>query len=147
MRIKRLHDIFYKKEKRFLNPKLSFIELFKILKVKPNHSILDVGCANGELLYNLKKKYRHNKLSGFELPENNSNIIETYDTNFAFLTKNPTLLVKVSSYSLAPEIVEIPDHNWFVGVQFHPELKSKPFDPHPLFTSFIYSAVKQARLV
>ena len=67
MRIKRLHDFFYKKEKRFSNPKLSFIELFKILKVKPNHSILDVGCANGELLYNLKKKYRSNKLSGFEL--------------------------------------------------------------------------------
>ena len=55
MRIKRLHDSFYKNEKRFSNPKLSFIELFKILKIKPNDSILDVGCANGELLYNLKK--------------------------------------------------------------------------------------------
>jgi len=67
MRIKRLHDSFYKNEKRFSNPKLSFIELFKILKIKSNDSILDVGCANGELLYNLKKKYRDNKLSGFEL--------------------------------------------------------------------------------
>jgi CTP synthase len=46
-----------------------------------------------------------------------------------------------------PEIVEIPDHPWFVGVQFHPELKSKPFAPHPLFTSFIKAAVEQARLV
>ena len=36
-----------------------------------------------------------------------------------------------------PEIVELPDHPWFIGVQFHPELKSKPFDPHPLFASFI----------
>ncbi len=46
-----------------------------------------------------------------------------------------------------PEIVEIPDHPWFVGVQFHPELKSKPFEPHPLFASFIEAAVKQSRLV
>ena len=46
-----------------------------------------------------------------------------------------------------PEIVERPDHPWFVGVQFHPELKSRPFDPHPLFASFIEAAVKQSRLV
>jgi CTP synthase len=46
-----------------------------------------------------------------------------------------------------PEIVERPDHPWFVGVQFHPELKSRPFDPHPLFASFIDAAVRQSRLV
>ncbi|WP_029009778.1 CTP synthase [Azospirillum halopraeferens] len=46
-----------------------------------------------------------------------------------------------------PEIVEIPEHPWFIGVQFHPELKSKPFDPHPLFTSFIKAAIAQSRLV
>jgi CTP synthase len=46
-----------------------------------------------------------------------------------------------------PEIVEIPDHPWFIGVQFHPELKSKPFEPHPLFTSFVKAAVTQSRLV
>ena len=46
-----------------------------------------------------------------------------------------------------PEIVERPDHPWFVGVQFHPELKSKPFEPHPLFASFIAAALKQSRLV
>ena len=46
-----------------------------------------------------------------------------------------------------PEIVERPDHPWFVGVQFHPELKSRPFEPHPLFASFIEAAVKQSRLV
>ena len=46
-----------------------------------------------------------------------------------------------------PEIVERPDHPWFVGVQFHPELKSKPFDPHPLFASFIGAALRQSRLV
>ena len=53
----------------------------------------------------------------------------------------------MSPDGILPEIVEIPDHPWFVGVQFHPELKSKPFDPHPLFTSFIAGAIDQARLV
>ena len=46
-----------------------------------------------------------------------------------------------------PEIVERPDHPWFIGVQFHPELKSRPFEPHPLFAGFIQAAVKQSRLV
>ncbi|CAK0747070.1 CTP synthetase [Azospirillaceae bacterium] len=46
-----------------------------------------------------------------------------------------------------PEIVEIPSHPWFIGVQFHPELKSRPFDPHPLFKDFIRAAVVQSRLV
>jgi len=58
--------------------------------------------------------------------------------------------VVFSGYSpdgLLPEIVEISDHPWFVGVQFHPELKSKPFDPHPLFKSFINAAKDQSRLV
>ncbi len=46
-----------------------------------------------------------------------------------------------------PEIVEIPDHPWFIGVQYHPELKSKPFDPHPLFVSFVKAALDKSRLV
>ena len=46
-----------------------------------------------------------------------------------------------------PEIIEMPDHPWFVGVQFHPELKSKPLEPHPLFRDFIRAAVEQSRLV
>jgi CTP synthase len=46
-----------------------------------------------------------------------------------------------------PEIVERPDHPWFIGVQFHPELKSRPFEPHPLFAGFIEAALKQSRLV
>jgi CTP synthase len=53
----------------------------------------------------------------------------------------------LSPDGLLPEIVEIPDHPWFIGVQFHPELKSRPFDPHPLFKSFIGAAVEQSRLV
>ena len=46
-----------------------------------------------------------------------------------------------------PEIVEYPDHPWFIGVQFHPELKSKPFEPHPLFADFVRAAVEVSRLV
>jgi len=46
-----------------------------------------------------------------------------------------------------PEIIELPNHPWFVGVQYHPELKSQPFDPHPLFASFVEAALKQSRLV
>jgi CTP synthase len=46
-----------------------------------------------------------------------------------------------------PEIVEWSDHPWFIGVQFHPELKSKPFDPHPLFADFVRAALETSRLV
>jgi CTP synthase len=53
----------------------------------------------------------------------------------------------MSPDGMLPEIVELPDHPWFIGVQFHPELKSKPFEPHPLFTSFVRAAVDQSRLV
>lgn len=53
----------------------------------------------------------------------------------------------MSPDGVLPEIVELPSHPWFVGVQFHPELKSKPFAPHPLFTSFVRAALEQSRLV
>jgi len=53
----------------------------------------------------------------------------------------------MSPDGLLPEVVEIPAHPWFIGVQYHPELKSRPFDPHPLFASFIAAAVEQSRLV
>jgi CTP synthase len=53
----------------------------------------------------------------------------------------------MSPDGVLPEMIELPGHPWFVGVQFHPELKSRPFDPHPLFASFVGAAVKQARLV
>ncbi|MDP7151583.1 MAG: gamma-glutamyl-gamma-aminobutyrate hydrolase family protein, partial [Paracoccaceae bacterium] len=53
----------------------------------------------------------------------------------------------VSPDGRLPEIVEWKDHPWFIGVQFHPELKSKPFDPHPLFADFVRAAVETSRLV
>jgi CTP synthase len=53
----------------------------------------------------------------------------------------------MSPDGLLPEMIEYEDHPWFIGVQFHPELKSRPFEPHPLFSSFIGAAVNQSRLV
>jgi CTP synthase len=63
------------------------------------------------------------------------------------LEKGGLVFSGMSPDGLLPEIVERPDHPWFVGVQFHPELKSRPFDPHPLFAGFIAAALRQARLV
>jgi len=73
-----------------------------------------------------------------------------YEVNINYkerLEKAGLIFSGMSPDGQLPEIVEIPDHPWFIGVQFHPELKSKPFDPHPLFTSFIKAAVEQSRLV
>ena len=53
----------------------------------------------------------------------------------------------MSPDGVLPEIIEYADHPWFIGVQFHPELKSRPFAPHPLFASFIDAAITQSRLV
>ncbi len=73
-----------------------------------------------------------------------------YEVNTGYreaLEKGGLVFSGMSPDDMLPEIVERPDHPWFVGVQFHPELKSKPFDPHPLFASFIAAAVAQSRLV
>ena len=73
-----------------------------------------------------------------------------YEVNTAYMERLEEVGLKFSGMSpdgVLPEIVEWPDHPWFVAVQFHPELKSRPFEPHPLFVSFIEAAVHQARLV
>jgi CTP synthase len=73
-----------------------------------------------------------------------------YEVNSAYrdaLEKGGMVFSGMSPDGLLPEIIERPDHSWFVGVQFHPELKSKPFDPHPLFAGFVGAALKQSRLV
>jgi CTP synthase len=73
-----------------------------------------------------------------------------YEVNINYrrqLEEHGLLFSGLSPDGVLPEIVEIPDHPWFIGVQFHPELKSKPLDPHPLFASFIGAAVQQSRLV
>ncbi|MEM8695136.1 MAG: CTP synthase [Pseudomonadota bacterium] len=73
-----------------------------------------------------------------------------YEVNTGYveaLEKGGLIFSGMSPDGELPEIIERPDHDWFVGVQFHPELKSRPFDPHPLFASFIEAAVRQSRLV
>ncbi|WP_045836481.1 CTP synthase [Hyphomicrobium sp. 99] len=73
-----------------------------------------------------------------------------YEVNMRYREALERAGLKIAGLSpdgLLPETVEYPDHPWFIGVQYHPELKSRPFDPHPLFASFIAAAVEQSRLV
>ncbi len=63
------------------------------------------------------------------------------------LEEKGLLFAGMSPDGLLPETVEFVDHPWFIGVQYHPELKSRPFEPHPLFASFIAAAKAQSRLV
>ena len=73
-----------------------------------------------------------------------------YEVNIAYREAFEAAGLKLSGMSpdgLLPETVERQDHPWFIGVQFHPELKSRPFAPHPLYASFIAAAVEQSRLV
>ncbi len=73
-----------------------------------------------------------------------------YEVNINYRQKLEDVGLRFSGLSPdgeLPEIVEAEDHPWFIGVQFHPELKSKPYDPHPLFISFIEAAVAQSRLM
>ena len=85
---------------------------------------------------------------------NRTDITERHRHRYEVNPKYENLLNKAGLFfsasspdGLLPEAVEIPNHPWFVGVQFHPELKSKPFEPHPLFSSFVEAAMKKSRLV
>jgi CTP synthase len=73
-----------------------------------------------------------------------------YEVDIRYRDKLEAVGLKFSGMSpdgRLPEIVEVADHPWFIGVQFHPELKSKPFAPHPLFADFVRAAVEVSRLV
>ena len=96
--------------------------------LKPGSRVAEIYGAT-----HIKERHRHR----YEVNINYKERLENVGLLFSGMSPDGQL----------PEIVEIPDHPWFVGVQFHPELKSKPFDPHPLFTSFVKAAVEQSRLV
>jgi len=81
----------------------------------------------------IEERHRHR----YEINVHYRTILESTGLRFSGMSPDGVL----------PEVVELPEHPWFVGVQYHPELKSKPFDPHPLFAGFIEAAVRQARLV
>lgn len=73
-----------------------------------------------------------------------------YEVNMAYRDKLEAVGMKFAGTSpdgILPETVEMEGHPWFIGVQYHPELKSRPFEPHPLFASFVRAAVEQSRLV
>lgn len=73
-----------------------------------------------------------------------------YEVNTTYLKeleKCGFYVVGTTMGGILPEIAERKDHPWFVAVQFHPEFKSRPFKPHPLFSAFIEAAVNQNRLI
>ena len=73
-----------------------------------------------------------------------------YEVNkdyMAELEKTGLVFSGMSPDGVLPETIEYEDHPWFIAVQYHPELKSRPFEPHPLFASFIAAAIEQGRLV
>ena len=99
----------------------------------------DCTLAEGSLvrgiygMQNISERHRHR----YEVNINYREQLEAAGVRFSGLSPDGIL----------PEIIELPSHPWYVGVQFHPELKSKPFEPHPLFTSFIRAAMDRSRLI
>ena len=85
-------------------------------------------------IYKTKKIYERHR-HRYEVNINYKEKLEQIGLNFS----------GISPDGLLPEIVEIKNHPWFIGVQFHPELKSRPFDPHPLFSSFIKASIKESK--
>ena len=101
--------------------------------------VYDCDLAKGSIVADIygKSRIQERHRHRYEVNVNYKPMLEKAGLRFSGMSPDGEL----------PEIVEIPDHPWFVGVQFHPELKSKPFEPHPLFTSFVKAAVTQSRLV
>ena len=96
--------------------------------LKPGSKIADIYGAT-----RISERHRHR----YEVNTHYRDRLEEAGMSFAGMSPD----------GLLPETIEYPDHPWFIGVQYHPELKSKPFDPHPLFKSFIAAAIEQSRLV
>ena len=80
---------------------------------------------------NISERHRHR----YEVNINYIEELEKHGVIFSGMSPDGTL----------PEIIEIPNHAWFVGVQFHPEFNSRPFAPHPLFSSFVEAAIKHSK--
>lgn len=97
-------------------------------RLKPGSRVAEVYGAE-----DISERHRHR----FEVDKNWADRLAAHGVIFSGTSPDGEL----------PEIMEIPGHPWFIGVQYHPELKSRPFDPHPLFASFIDAAVKRSRLV
>ena len=96
--------------------------------LKPGSKVADIYGA-----HDISERHRHRYEVNIEYKEQ----LEAAGLIFSGMSPDGVL----------PEIVELPDHPWYIGVQYHPELKSRPFDPHPLFAGFIKAALDQSRLV
>jgi len=81
----------------------------------------------------ISERHRHR----YEINTNCKGRLEQHEMRFSGMSPD----------GLLPEMIECENHPWFIGVQLHPELKSRPFAPHPLFASFVEAAVEQSRLV
>jgi CTP synthase len=97
-------------------------------RLKPGSMVADIYGST-----EISERHRHR----YEVNTNYLDRLEQRGVRFCGMSPDGVL----------PEIIELENHPWFVGVQFHPELKSRPFEPHPLFASFIKAAVVQSRLV
>lgn len=118
------------------------------LEYRDSHGDLGGTMRLGAYECVLRKTSRAREIFGVErIFERHRHRYEVNNNYIGLLERCGLVFSGMSPDGLLPEIVEIPDHPWFFGVQFHPELRSKPFDPHPLFTSFIRAAVEQSRLV
>ena len=103
-----------------------------------------VAEAYGET--SISERHRHR----YEVNINDKGRLEDAGMRFSGMSPDGVLTLSGAPKGCSrrvPEIVELPEHPWFIGVQFYPELKSQPFEPHPLFTAFIEAAVEQSRLV
>jgi CTP synthase len=98
-------------------------------------AVLRPGSRVAEIYGGLEISERHRHR--YEVNTNYKGRLEQHGMRFSGMSPDDVL----------PEIIEYEDHPWFIGVQFHPELKSRPFEPHPLFSSFVEAAVEQSRLV
>ena len=102
----------------------------------------------GEFECVLKPNTRARAIFGVErITERHRHRYEVNNNYLGTLERCGLVFSGMSPDGLLPEMVEIADHPWFIGVQFHPELKSRPFEPHPLFAAFIRAAIEQSRLV
>ena len=120
-------------------------------------NMLEKRSASGDLGGTMRLgAYKANLKAGTKIADiyGNTEISERhrhrYEVNIDYmdqLEKAGLCFSGLSPDGVLPETVEYPDHPWFIGVQYHPELKSRPLEPHPLFASFIEAALEQSRLV
>jgi CTP synthase len=102
------------------------------------------------VIANIRAEHKYSALlpiPGIRISERHRHRYEVNTTYKDRLEQHGMRFCGMSPDGVLPEIIEYADHPWFIGVQFHPELKSRPFEPHPLFSSFIGAAVEQSRLV